>query len=173
MFYLPIFFAVIAFAIYFLTSFFSGETQIVKTKADEPTNGPVAKSENQQSVTTGELSQQQTKTDKPKPKPKPSSDPYENIRQMIQNNSALITYEEVYKDRIVDLLLVIENSNNQILDKFTRDELLMLGYRLKKSMLGIEAYRGDTLAAVFRYKPTGKIFNYVPDESYQDLYTSN
>jgi len=167
--YIPIFIGVIAFAIYFLTSFFSGDTQIVNTKAKEPSNGPVAKVENQQSVSTDEKG----KVQEPKPKPKPSTDPYENIRQMIQSNSALITYEEIYKGRIVDLLLVIENSNKQILDKFTRDELLMLGYRLKKSALGIEAYRGDTLAAVFRYKPTGKIFNHVPDESYQDLYTSN
>lgn len=171
--YLPIFIGVISFAIYFLVGFFNGETQIVKTKPEQPSGVHVAKSQNQQTVTTGELGHHQTKRDKPKSKPKPSSDPYENIRQMIQNNSALITYEEIYKGRIVDLLLVIENSNKQILDKFTRDELLMLGYRLKKSMLGIEAYRGDVLAAVFRYKPIGKMFNHVPDETYQDLYTSN
>lgn len=168
--YIPIFIGVIAFAIYFLISFFNGDTQIVNTKAKEPSNGPVAKSQNQLSVSTEDLPQ---KAKKQEQKSKPSTDPYENIRQMIQSNSALITYEEIYKGRIVDLLLVIENSNKQILDKFTRDELLMLGYRLKKSVLGIEAYRGDTLAAVFRYKPTGKIFNHVPDESYQDLYTSN
>lgn len=169
MFYIPIFIGVIAFALYYLVGFFNGDSQVVKQSVKEPSNGPVAKVE----------SREQIKSPNQKPKPaKPeknnvrySSDPYENIRQTIQNNSALITYEEIYKGRVVDLLLVIENSNKQILDKFTRDELLMLGYRLKKSTLGIEAFRGDTLAAVFRYKPIGKIFNNIPDESYQDLYT--
>eukprot|EP00764_Aduncisulcus_paluster_P003234 gnl/Carplike_NY0171/14936_a22197_111.p1 GENE.gnl/Carplike_NY0171/14936_a22197_111~~gnl/Carplike_NY0171/14936_a22197_111.p1 ORF type:complete len:142 (-),score=7.58 gnl/Carplike_NY0171/14936_a22197_111:16-441(-) len=36
--YLPIFLGVIAFAIYFLTSFFNGETQIVKQEVKEPSN---------------------------------------------------------------------------------------------------------------------------------------
>ena len=45
--YIPIFIFVIAFAIYFLTSFFNGETQIVNTKSKEPSNGPVANVQNQ------------------------------------------------------------------------------------------------------------------------------
>lgn len=175
MFYLPIFIIAVAFALYYLVGFFNGDTQIVNSETvnpKEPNNGPVVESENKhQSFVNTDKKLQKLKA--PKKLIKSSSDPYEHIRDIIQNNSALITYEEIYKGRIVDLLLVIENSNKQILDRFTRDELLMLGYRLKKSTLGIEAFRGDTLAAVFRYKPTGKIFKHVPDESYQDLYTSN
>ena len=170
MFYIPIFIGVIAFALYYLVGFFNGDSQVVKQPIKEPSNGPVAKVESREQIQTPV--KQKPKSAKSENAPvRYSSDPYENIRQTIQNNSALITYEEIYKGRIVDLLLVIENSNKQILDKFTRDELLMLGYRLKKSTLGIEAFRGDTLAAVFRYKPIGKIFNNIPDESYQDLYT--
>ncbi|TMP78583.1 MULTISPECIES: zonular occludens toxin domain-containing protein [unclassified Pseudoalteromonas] len=170
MFYIPIFIGVIAFALYYLVGFFNGDSQVVKQPVKEPINGPVAKVESREQIQTP--IKQKPKSAKSENTPvRYSSDPYENIRQTIQNNSALITYEEIYKGRVVDLLLVIENSNKQILDKFTRDELLMLGYRLKKSTLGIEAFRGDTLAAVFRYKPIGKIFNNIPDESYQDLYT--
>lgn len=170
MFYIPIFLAVIAFAIYFLTSFFSGDTQIVNTKSKEPTNGPVAKVEKQQIATTGELNQAPQK----KPKPKPSTDPYQRLRDTIQNNNAMITYEEIYRDRIADLLVVVESASKQVIDTFTRDELLMLGYRLKKTRLGIEGYIGKDLAVVFRYKPTQQYFdNQVPDEQYHDLYSSN
>jgi len=169
-FYLPIFLAVIAFAIYFLTSFFNGDTQIVNTKSKEPSNGPVAKVEKQQIATTGELNQAPQK----KPKPKPSTDPYQRLRDTIQNNNAMITYEEIYRDRIADLLVVVESASKQVIDTFTRDELLMLGYRLKKTRLGIEGYRGKDLAVVFRYKPTQQYFdNQVPDEQYHDLYSSN
>lgn len=168
--YLPIFIGVIAFAIYFLVSFFSGETQIVKQETKEPSNTPVAKAENQQTATTGELKQQTTTP----PKPKVSVDPYQRLRDMIQTNNAMITYEEIYKGRIADLRVVVENNSKQVLDTFNREELLTLGYRLKRTMLGIEAYRGTQLAAVFRYKPTNQYFdNQVPDESYHDLYTSN
>lgn len=170
MFYIPIFLAVIAFAIYFLTSFFNGDTQIVNTKSKEPSNGPVAKVEKQQIATTGELNQAPQK----KPKPKPSTDPYQRLRDTIQNNNAMITYEEIYRDRIADLLVVVESASKQVIDTFTRDELLMLGYRLKKTRLGIEGYRGKDLAVVFRYKPTQQYFdNQVPDEQYHDLYSSN
>lgn len=168
--YLPIFLAVIAFAIYFLTSFFNGDTQIVNTKSKEPSNGSVAKVEKQQIATTGELNQSPQK----KPKPKPSTDPYQRLRDTIQNNNAMITYEEIYRDRIADLLVVVESASKQVIDTFTRDELLMLGYRLKKTRLGIEGYRGKDLAVVFRYKPTQQYFdNQVPDEQYHDLYSSN
>ena len=171
MLYLPIFIGVIAFAIYFLSSFFSGETQIVKQESKEPNNRPVAKAENQPSTpTTGESNQQQTQP----PKPKISVDPYQRLRDMIQNNNAMITYEEIYKGRIADLRVVVENDAKQVLDTFNREELLTLGYRLKKTMLGIEGYRGTKLAVVFRYKPTNQYFdNQIPDESYHDLYTSN
>ncbi|MBC7007788.1 Zonular occludens toxin [Pseudoalteromonas sp. BZK2] len=171
MLYLPIFIGVIAFAIYFLSSFFSGETQIVKQESKEPSNRPVAKTEDQSSTpTTGESNQQQTQP----PKPKISVDPYQRLRDMIQNNNAMITYEEIYKGRIADLRVVVENDAKQVLDTFNREELLTLGYRLKKTMLGIEGYRGTKLAVVFRYKPTDKYFdNQIPDESYHDLYTSN
>ncbi len=170
MFYIPIFLAVIAFAIYFLTSFFNGDTQIVNTKSKEPINGPVTKVEKQQIATTGELNQAPQK----KPKPKPSTDPYQRLRDTIQNNNAMITYEEIYRDRIADLLVVVESASKQVIDTFTRDELLMLGYRLKKTRLGIEGYRGKDLAVVFRYKPTQQYFdNQVPDEQYHDLYSSN
>jgi len=169
--YLPIFIGVIAFAIYFLSSFFSGETQIVKQESKEPSNRPVAKAENQSSTSAaGEPNQQQTQP----PKPKISVDPYQRLRDMIQNNNAMITYEEIYKGRIADLRVVVENDAKQVLDTFNREELLTLGYRLKKTMLGIEGYRGTKLAVVFRYKPTDKYFdNQIPDESYHDLYTSN
>lgn len=171
MLYLPIFIGVIAFAIYFLSSFFSGETQIVKQESKEPSNRPVAKAENRPSTsTTGETNKQQTQP----PKPKISVDPYQRLRDMIQNNNAMITYEEIYKGKIADLRVVVENDAKQVLDTFNREELLTLGYRLKKTMLGIEGYRGTKLAVVFRYKPTDKYFdNQVPDESYHDLYTSN
>lgn len=166
-FYLPVFLCVVAFAIYFLVGIFSGEKEVVNTHLKQQENVPI---ENQQSNNANERPSSTTK----KPKPKLLTlDPYENIRRTIQENNSLITYEEIYKGRIVDLLLVVENSNKQIIDKFTRDELLMLGYRLKKSVLGIEAFRGETLAAVFRYKPVGKIFENIPDEAYDDLYTSN
>ena len=93
---------------------------------------------------------------------------------MIQNKNAMITYEEIYKGRSADLRVVVENDAKQVLDTFNREELLTLGYRLKKTMLGIEGYRGTKLAVVFRYKPTNQYFdNQVPDESYHDLYTSN
>lgn len=171
MLYLPIFIGVIAFAIYFLSSFFSGETQIVKQETKEPSNRPVAKAENRPSTpTTGEINPQQAKS----PKPKISVDPYQRLRDMIQSNNAMITYEEIYKGKIADLRVVVENDAKQVLDTFNREELLTLGYRLKKTMLGIEGYRGTKLAVVFRYKPTDKYFdNQVPDESYHDLYTSN
>ena len=172
MLYLPIFIGVISFAIYFLSSFFSGETQIVKQGANEPSNRPVPKVENQPaSLATGETKASPKQKQNTKP---PSTEPYQRIRDMIQNNNAMITYEEIYKGRIVDVLVVVENNTKQVLDTFNRDELLMLGYRLKKTLLGIEAYRGEQLAAVFRYKPTNQYFeNQVPDESYHDLYTSN
>ena len=172
MLYLPIFLGVIGFAIYFLSSFFSGETQIVKQGANEPSNRPVTKVENQPATpATGQTKAAPKQNQNPKP---PSTDPYQRIRDMIQNNNAMITYEEIYKGRIVDVLVVVENNTKQVLDTFNRDELLMLGYRLKKTLLGVEAYRGEHLAAVFRYKPTNQYFdNQVPDESYHDLYTSN
>jgi len=86
----------------------------------------------------------------------------------------MITYEEIYRDRIADLLVVVESASKQVIDTFTRDELLMLGYRLKKTRLGIEGYRGKDLAVVFRYKPTQQYFdNQVPDEQYHDLYSQN
>ena len=166
-FYLPVFLCVVAFAIYFLVGIFSGEKEVVNTHPKQQENLLV---ENQQSNNANERPSSTTKKTKPKLL---TLDPYENIRLTIQENNSLITYEEIYKGRIVDLLLVVENSNKQIIDKFTRDELLMLGYRLKKSVLGIEAFRGETLAAVFRYKPVGKIFENIPDEAYDDLYTSN
>ncbi|MGR3980259.1 zonular occludens toxin domain-containing protein [Pseudoalteromonas sp. 1181_04] len=169
-FYLPLFIFLVAFSLYFLNVFFDSESKLEAAKAKEPSNGPVSKPENNQLISTGDLPQ---KSAEQKPKPKSSTDPYERLRDLIQQNNSIITYEEIYKGRIVDVLLVVENSNKQILDKFTRDELLMLGYRLKKTLLGIEAYRGDHLAAVFRYRPRGQIFNQVPDESYHDLYTSN
>lgn len=170
MLYIPIFIGVIAFAIYFLTSFFNGETQIVNTKAKEPSNGPAVKVEKQQTVTTGELNQSTQK----KPKPKPSTDPYQRLRDIIQNNNSMITYEEIYRDRIADLLVVVESTSKQVIDTFTRDELLMLGYRLKKTRLGIEGFIGKDLAVVFRYKPTQQYFdNQVPDEQYHDLYSQN
>lgn len=166
--YLPIFLGVIAFAIYFLTSFFNGETQIVKQEVKEPSNRPVSKVENQPS--TREVNKQPSQP----PKPKISTDPYQRLRDIIQNNNAMITYEEIYKGRIADVLVVIENDAKQTIDTFSRDELLILGYRLKKTILGIEAYRNDKLAVVFRYKPTTQYFdNQIPDESYHDLYTSN
>lgn len=166
--YLPIFLGVIAFAIYFLTSFFNGETQIVKQEVKEPSNRPVSKVENQ--PLTGEVNKQPSQP----PKPKISTDPYQRLRDIIQNNNAMITYEEIYKGRIADVLVVIENDAKQTIDTFSRDELLILGYRLKKTILGIEAYRNDKLAVVFRYKPTTQYFdNQIPDESYHDLYTSN
>ncbi|NMM39291.1 zonular occludens toxin domain-containing protein [Pseudoalteromonas arctica] len=167
-FYLPLFIFLVAFSLYFLNGFFDSESKLESEKAKEPSNGPVAKPENNQLISTGDLPQKSAEQ-----KPKSSTDPYERLRDLIQQNNSIITYEEIYKGRIVDVLLVVENSNKQILDKFTRDELLMLGYRLKKTLLGIEAYRGDHLAAVFRYRPRGQIFNQVPDESYHDLYTSN
>ncbi len=170
MLYIPIFIGVIAFAIYFLTSFFNGETQIVNTKAKEPSNGPAVKVEKQQTVTTGELNQAPQK----KSKPKPSTDPYQRLRDIIQNNNSMITYEEIYRDRIADLLVVVESTSKQVIDTFTRDELLMLGYRLKKTRLGIEGFIGKDLAVVFRYKPTQQYFdNQVPDEQYHDLYSQN
>lgn len=170
MLYIPIFIGVIAFAIYFLTSFFNGETQIVNTKAKEPSNGPAVKVEKQQTVTTGELNQPTQK----KSKPKPSTDPYQRLRDIIQNNNSMITYEEIYRDRIADLLVVVESTSKQVIDTFTRDELLMLGYRLKKTRLGIEGFIGKDLAVVFRYKPTQQYFdNQVPDEQYHDLYSQN
>lgn len=169
--YLPIFLCVFVFAIYYLVGFFSGETKIVNTIPKEPSNSPVAKAENRPSTsTTGETNQQQTQP----PKPKISVDPYQRLRDMIQNNKAMITYEEIYKGQIADLRVVVENDAKQVLDTFNREELLTLGYRLKKTMLGIEGYRGTKLAVVFRYKPVDKYFdNQVPDESYHDLYTSN
>lgn len=170
MLYIPIFIGVIAFAIYFLTSFFNGDTQIVNTKAKEPINGPAVKVEKQQTVTTGELNQPTQK----KSKPKPSTDPYQRLRDIIQNNNSMITYEEIYRDRIADLLVVVESTSKQVIDTFTRDELLMLGYRLKKTRLGIEGFIGKDLAVVFRYKPTQQYFdNQVPDEQYHDLYSQN
>ncbi|WP_024600999.1 zonular occludens toxin domain-containing protein [Pseudoalteromonas sp. TB41] len=169
-FYLPVFICFLIFAIYYLTSFFNGETSISNTKPKEPTNGPVAKVEKQQTSTTGELNQQL----KEKPKPKPSTDPYQKLRDTIQNNNSMITYEEIYRGRIADLLVVVESSGKKVLDTFSRDELLMLGYRLKKTRLGIEGYIGDNLAVVFRYKPTNNYFNNeIPDEQYHDLYTTN
>lgn len=174
MLYLPIFLFVIAFAIYFLTSFFNGETQIVKSNSKEPSNGPVVKVQNKELTPTGEIGQDPKQFNKPKPKPKPSTDPYQSLRDLIQNNNSMITYEEIYKGRIADVLIVVETNSKQVIDTFNRDELLILGYRLKKTILGIEAYRGEHLAAVFRYKPTTQYFdNQVPDESYHDLYTSN
>ena len=168
--YLPIFICVIAFAIYFLAGFFSGDSQVVNSKPKEPTNGPVTIDEK-----SGEKPATNESTKKPdKPKPKPSTDPYDKLRDIIQNNNSLITYEEIYKDRIVDLLVVVESSSKQVIDTFSRDELLVLGYRLKKTRLGIEGYRGKHLAVVFRYKPTQQYFNNtVSDEKYHDLYTSN
>lgn len=172
MFYIPIFICVIAFAIYFLTSFFNGDTQIVNTKSKEPSNGPVANVQNQDALEAKYLNKKVN--EKPKPKPKPSTDPYQRLRDLIQNNNAMITYEEIYRDRIADLLVVVESTSKQVIDTFTRDELLMLGYRLKKTRLGIEGYRGKDLAVVFRYKPTQQYFdNQVPDEQYHDLYSSN
>lgn len=169
-FYLPVFICFLIFAIYYLTSFFNGETSISNTKPKEPINGPVSKVEKQQTSTTGELNQQL----KEKPKPKPSTDPYQKLRDTIQNNNSMITYEEIYRGRIADLLVVVESSGKKVLDTFSRDELLMLGYRLKKTRLGIEGYIGDNLAVVFRYKPTNNYFNNeIPDEQYHDLYTTN
>ncbi|KPZ64761.1 Zona occludens toxin [Pseudoalteromonas sp. P1-16-1b] len=169
-FYLPVFICFLIFAIYYLTSFFNGETSISNTKPKEPINGPVAKVEKQQTSTTGELNQQL----KEKPKPKPSTDPYQKLRDTIQNNNSMITYEEIYRGRIADLLVVVESSGKKVIDTFSRDELLMLGYRLKKTRLGIEGYIGDNLAVVFRYKPTNNYFNNeIPDEQYHDLYTTN
>lgn len=168
--YLPVFICVIAFAIYFLVGFFSGDSQVANSKPKEPTNGPVTIDEKsgEKPVTNGSIK----KVDKPKPKP--STDPYDKLRDIIQNNNSLITYEEIYKDRIVDLLVVVESSSKQVIDTFSRDELLVLGYRLKKTRLGIEGYRGKHLAVVFRYKPTQQYFNNtVSDEKYHDLYTSN
>jgi len=168
--YLPIFFCIVVYAIYYLVGFFTGDVQIVNTKSKESINGPVEKVEKQQIATTGELNQAPQK----KPKPKPSTDPYQRLRDTIQNNNAMITYEEIYRDRIADLLVVVESASKQVIDTFTRDELLMLGYRLKKTRLGIEGYRGKDLAVVFRYKPTQQYFdNQVPDEQYHDLYSSN
>lgn len=169
-FYLPVFICFLIFAIYYLTSFFNGETSISNTKPKEPINGPVAKVEKQQTSTTGELNKQL----KEKPKPKPSTDPYQKLRDTIQNNNSMITYEEIYRGRIADLLVVVESSGKKVIDTFSRDELLMLGYRLKKTRLGIEGYIGDNLAVVFRYKPTNNYFNNeIPDEQYHDLYTTN
>tara|TARA_R110000751_G_scaffold103012_1_gene198261 strand:- start:100 stop:1248 length:1149 start_codon:yes stop_codon:yes gene_type:complete len=170
MFYIPVFLCIVGFAIYFLSSFFRGDTQIVNTKAKEPINGPVTKVQKSQLSTTGETIAPKAE----KPKPKPSSDPYQKLRDLIQNNNSMITYEEVYKGRIADLLIIVESSSKQVIDTFSRDELLMLGYRLKKTLIGIEAYRGTDLAVIFRYKPTTQYFNnQVPDESYHDLYSSN
>ena len=174
--YLPIFFCVIAFAIYFLTGFFNGESQVVNTKPKEPTNGPVTNEVKEgQNIEIDPNKKLNSKPkSKPKPNPVPSTDPYDKLRNVIQNNNSLITYEEIYKDRIVDLLVVVETNTKQVIDTFSRDELLMLGYRLKKTRLGIEGYRGKDLAVVFRYKPTQQYFNNsVSDDSYHDLYTSN
>ncbi|MBH0025905.1 hypothetical protein I6F53_02830 [Pseudoalteromonas sp. SWN29] len=169
-FYLPVFFALLAFAIYFLSGLFSGDTEMVNTKSKEPINRPV---ENLEKIDLNKETGSSLKP-KAKSKPKPSTDPYERLRESIQNNKAMITYEEIYKDRIVDLLVVVETTGNQVIDTFSRDELLVLGYRLKKTRLGIEGYIGEHLAVVFRYKPTQQYFNNnVPDEKYHDLYTSN
>jgi len=172
-FYLPIFLCLVGFAIYFLTGFFNGESQVVNTKSKEPTNGPVTNDVKDAEIKQIDTTEKLKPKPKPKPNPVPSSDPYDKLRNLIQNNNSLITYEEIYKDRIVDLLVVVESNTKQVIDTFSRDELLMLGYRLKKTRLGIEGYRGNHLAVVFRYKPTQQFFNNVPDDTYHDLYTSN
>lgn len=165
-FYVPLFLCVLAYAIYFLVGLFQGETQIVNAHTEVQTVKTDTKVVDASAVPATGQSQKPAQPQKPVA----STDPKAALRQVIQSNRAYVTYEEVYKNRIVDLTLIVENQNKQLIDRFSRNELLMLGYRLKKSELGIEAYIGETLTAIFRYKPMGDIFNQIPDESYNDLY---
>ncbi|MCG7553293.1 zonular occludens toxin domain-containing protein [Pseudoalteromonas sp. Of11M-6] len=163
--YLPFFIAIFAYAIYYLSSLFSGETQIVDDKS---------KQASEQTTPRTDTTSTETNTNQATPKPKRvniSSDPKQRMRELIQTNRAYVTYSEIYKGQIVELTLVVETESKQLIDRFNRNELLMLGYRLRNTEIGIEAYIGETLAAIFRYKPMGDIFNQIPDDAASKLYS--
>ncbi|MEQ3529220.1 zonular occludens toxin domain-containing protein [Pseudoalteromonas sp. XMcav11-Q] len=163
--YLPLFIGIFAYAIYYLSSLFSGETQIVDDKS---------KQASEQTTPRTDTTSTETNTNQATPKPKRvniSSDPKQRMRELIQTNRAYVTYSEIYKGQIVELTLVVETESKQLIDRFNRNELLMLGYRLRNTEIGIEAYIGETLAAIFRYKPMGDIFNQIPDDAASKLYS--
>lgn len=163
--YLPLFIGIFAYAIYYLSSLFSGETQIVDDKSKQASEQTTARTD----TTSAE-----TNTNQATPKPKRvniSSDPKQRMRELIQTNRAYVTYSEIYKGQIVELTLVVETESKQLIDRFNRNELLMLGYRLRNTEIGIEAYIGETLAAIFRYKPMGDIFHQIPDDAASKLYS--
>ncbi|WP_052713083.1 zonular occludens toxin family protein [Pseudoalteromonas rubra] len=164
--YLPVFVCVVIAAIWYLVSLFSGDVGMV--------NGDPKTPQSQQAVqpqpsTTSSVKHTPNTQPNFNDAPKSAVHPYQKIRETIQNNSAYITYEEVYKGQIVDLLLVVQTASRQTVDVFSRNELLMLGYRLRKTELGIEAYYKDVLAAVFRYKPNRDVFRQIPDDVAPDL----
>lgn len=164
--YLPTFLFVVAAAIWFLVSLFSGDVGMVNSDPKQAQK-QVEQSQSRPVQTAGVTQPvQQKRRGQPT---KVAVHPYQKIRDTIQNNVAYITYEEVHQGRVIDLILVVETTARQTIDVFSRNELLMLGYRLRKTELGIEAYYKGVLSAVFRYKPNRDVFRQIPDDVAPDL----
>ncbi|MCG7563337.1 zonular occludens toxin domain-containing protein [Pseudoalteromonas sp. McH1-42] len=165
--YLPAFIFVLIFAVWFLYGLFTGSESVV---SDNKSSSDIVRHD--KPAPTQQQGQSSTARSKP-PVRKVSTDVKQRQRDIIENSPAYVTYSEIYRNQVSELLLVVYDDLGQVIDRYDRDSLLVLGYRLKNSRLGIMAYYNNQLVALFRYKPSGDYFKQIPDDTYSDLRASN
>lgn len=143
------------FAIYWLSGFFGGEVDIVKTENVKQIT-PQATKQNQQTQRTGAAATANP-IDKPY-LPIPSAPKFkaDDPAVFIINNNNAYTAKIVYKEEkhgaIFDALVVWLDGNNRLVDQLYLEDFRELGFRIKNKNYGFQAIK-DGATLLFRFRP--------------------
>lgn len=143
------------FAIWYLSSFFTGGTSVVNEDAIEnievKTEVQTAASPRTQATANSKTPNMPVLPIPTGPKLK-SGDPAVFILDNNSSYTAKIVYKEEKHGAIFDALVVWLDSNNRLVDQLYLDDFRELGFRIKNKGYGFQAIKND-VTLLFRFRP--------------------
>jgi zona occludens toxin len=157
----PAFLAAVAFAIYYLIGFFSGDTDLGQVKPVEETEKPLTASVSNNPVPLQDFNQVSPAVEKELPYD------VDFVMELDMKYTSRMTYIERYKTMIWDFIVVFVDDGDRLKDRIYRDDLLEMGYTLKWVGYGVEATKGE-FKTIFRFRPspepTGRVSSNISNQ---------
>lgn len=142
---IPIFVCVVAFAIYYLTTFFSGETQIAKQ--------PIDATGQEQALNSGVNNQRVVSpSGEPAPEQIPNEHGFDFLKDLNHTYESKITYLDERRGVVWDFIVVWYDKTGKVIDRLIYSDFRAMGYKVTFQGYGVQV-SNDEYKALYRFKP--------------------
>lgn len=147
---IPLFLLACGFGIYYLTGFFSGDSQVVKNPTEKPLSNATGQ---EQTLNNSQFSNRSTP---PAGEPKqPSKEHgFDFLRELNENYQSKITYLDERRGIVWDFIVVFYDETGKVMDRLIYSDFRSMGYKVTYEGYGVKVENKEKeYKALYRFKP--------------------